>query len=129
MDFDRHELYDSILNANVDAYEEASYRRKLKTGILFLYSTIATYAISLFSMYWFIWKPAINEEGRRAFQHSPTLFFMVIWLLCTAIPILISLQNMWKYIQKIKWANKRMVIDIEHAYKLQNDIERGNYSF
>lgn len=127
-DFNEFELVDndSVFIANPKKYfDEIEWRGRL-SRLKVIYLIMVVYGISIFSMYWFIWQPAIFKEGTASFYHSPTFFFIVVWIVVTILPILFCLQSMWKSTLK----TRRIIIETKEiarrTYYLENSIREEN---
>jgi len=101
------------------AYYYFSYVKKIIPKIEVI---ILIYGIALFSLYWFLWRPAYELEG-VTFKYSPTLFFAALWVIGSASGIGYAILG---FIHSTRVANEvEEEADKlgEYLYKIESDLQ------
>ena len=114
---------DSVFNSRPKEYfnETAKEANILRRNISIV--TILVYNLTVVCTIWFIWIPARNQYGGNTFYHSPTFFFLIIWITITYVTVLLSGYSM-KQTAKKKYKIISETEEIaEEVYLLEEKLE------
>ncbi len=117
---------DSVFNSFPEEHYEEFISKGKAFRINILIITLVIYGIALFSLIWFLWLPARSVKNDIAFSHSPTLFFILIWIVITFISISLCFYYMGRSAykkEKIVAETKELAREIVY---LEQNIETTN---